>query len=295
MKPKKSQLAVSPPSPKPSQSSASSLPGYLLMAGILAFGAVSATLTLRQEPAQAPATVPVQAPAASTATVAAPSSASTQAVLTASQPTGVSAGASGPAAVQAPVASAPLSPAVPPISSVVAPASAVSQAPAAAVEPKPAAVPAREPVKKAQNKPAAKPSKKDKDAGDSLPVLSDKPVAPSKASEADSGAPVAAKPATVSSSVPEPAAKSVEKPVTKPSEADPSKPVVKAITAPALVPTPPAPVVVMATEEKAWVKLDDRRTVIVPKGSPVQGLGVYHGVDGRNAKFDAGSQPVISN
>jgi hypothetical protein len=54
------------------------------------------------------------------------------------------------------------------------------------------------------------------------------------------------------------------------------------------------PTVVTATPsgDKAWVKLDDRTTVIATKGDIVPGLGAFHGVVDREAKFDTGSLPV---
>lgn len=57
---------------------------------------------------------------------------------------------------------------------------------------------------------------------------------------------------------------------------------------------PVAPVVVLATKEKAWVRLDDRRTVIVNKGDEVPGFGRMLESDGKSVKFEKGSMPVTT-
>lgn len=57
---------------------------------------------------------------------------------------------------------------------------------------------------------------------------------------------------------------------------------------PALVSKPYAPEVMAATSEKAWVKLDEHRTVTVTKGQAVPGLGVFQGLkENGAARFDA--------
>lgn len=67
---------------------------------------------------------------------------------------------------------------------------------------------------------------------------------------------------------------------------------VKAITAEPLVHERTRPVVVMATAQKAWVKVDDKQTVIVKKGEAVPGLGLFQGADSKSAQFDSGSYPI---
>ena len=67
---------------------------------------------------------------------------------------------------------------------------------------------------------------------------------------------------------------------------------VKAITAEPLVRERTRPVVVMATAQKAWVKVDDKQTVIVKKGEAVPGLGLFQGADSKSAQFDSGSYPI---
>jgi len=68
--------------------------------------------------------------------------------------------------------------------------------------------------------------------------------------------------------------------------------VVKSARATPLVPSSAKPTVVMANGDKAWVKLDDQRTVIITKGQEVPGLGTFHGADKGAAKFDTGSVPL---
>jgi hypothetical protein len=70
------------------------------------------------------------------------------------------------------------------------------------------------------------------------------------------------------------------------------RPVVKPARATPLVPSSSKPTVVMANGDKAWVKLDDQRTVIITKGQEVPGLGTFHGADKGAAKFDTGSVPL---
>ena len=67
---------------------------------------------------------------------------------------------------------------------------------------------------------------------------------------------------------------------------------VKAVTAEPLVRERTRPVVVMATAQKAWVKVDDKQTVIVKKGEAVPGLGLFQGADSKSAQFDSGSYPI---
>lgn len=81
------------------------------------------------------------------------------------------------------------------------------------------------------------------------------------------------------------------KPAAKPA-AEGSKPVVKSMQAAPLVPSANKPTLVMANGDKAWVKLDEQRTVIITKGQDVPGLGTFHGADKNGAKFDSGTLPV---
>lgn len=81
-----------------------------------------------------------------------------------------------------------------------------------------------------------------------------------------------------------------EKPA-PPSPAE-TKPVVKSLIAPPLVPSSVTPSVVAVAGERAWVRLDDQKTVIVTKGQTVPGLGVFQGHDAKGAKFDSGTVPV---
>lgn len=73
---------------------------------------------------------------------------------------------------------------------------------------------------------------------------------------------------------------------------EPPRSVVKSARASPLVPSSTKPTVVMANGDKAWVKLDDQRTVIISKGQDVPGLGTFHGADKGAAKFDSGNVPL---
>jgi len=88
-----------------------------------------------------------------------------------------------------------------------------------------------------------------------------------------------------------PDAKPESKTVAKPT-VEAAKPVVKSMHAAPLVPTTSKPTLVMANGDKAWVKLDEQRTVIITKGQAVPGLGTFHGADKSGAKFDSGTVPV---
>ena len=52
------------------------------------------------------------------------------------------------------------------------------------------------------------------------------------------------------------------------------------------------PVVVATTEERAWVKIDHTRTVIVNRNETLPGWGKYLGPDARGAKFESGLIPT---
>lgn len=60
---------------------------------------------------------------------------------------------------------------------------------------------------------------------------------------------------------------------------------VRAVTAPPLVKVEVKPQVLAATAERAWVKLNDQRTVILNKGEALPGLGTYMGAPDGVAKF----------
>ncbi|PNG49979.1 MULTISPECIES: hypothetical protein [unclassified Variovorax] len=67
----------------------------------------------------------------------------------------------------------------------------------------------------------------------------------------------------------------------------------KPVLADAQVRGNPATVVAASpTGDKAWVRIGDQRTVIVSKGQSVPGLGVFHGAEGKGAKFDSGYLPI---
>lgn len=68
----------------------------------------------------------------------------------------------------------------------------------------------------------------------------------------------------------------------------------RAVIAEPLVREKEKPTVVMATAQKAWVRIDDKLTIIIHKGEQVQGLGTFQGFDGKAAKFDSGTFPVSS-
>ncbi len=68
----------------------------------------------------------------------------------------------------------------------------------------------------------------------------------------------------------------------------------RAVIAEPLVREKEKPTVVMATAQKAWIRLDDKLTIIIHKGEQVQGLGTFQGFDGKAAKFDSGAYPVSS-
>lgn len=75
-------------------------------------------------------------------------------------------------------------------------------------------------------------------------------------------------------------------------EPETSSGAIKPVTALPLVPLKPS--VVMATKEKAWVRLDDRRTVIVTKGDELPGLGKLLELDAKFVKFEKGTLPVTT-
>jgi hypothetical protein len=79
-----------------------------------------------------------------------------------------------------------------------------------------------------------------------------------------------------------------------PRAASPLEPVARAVTALPLVEESVSPVVLSATADKAWVKLNDRKTVIVTKGQEVAPLGIYQGLVQNKAKFDTGTVPVTT-
>lgn len=270
---------------------------YLLMSGILAFGIGAATLVLlSDDPSSEPSPVaiargeqrdapespdeaaPVPAsPASAPAPVAAPVPSTTVVGKTATtKPSAAPTAAS--AVTQPATARAPATPAPRP-----APvAAAVAARPAATSEAAPKPIPVK-------RRPAAEPAPEPEVAFTKTPpkvegkvVLKSEDPAPTPAPAARS-APAATPAETKSAGID-----------TKPAgEVEPVKPTGKSVHATPLVAPPPAkPTVVMATGEKAWVKLDDQRTVIVPKGQEVPGLGVFHGTEGRGAKFDSGVQPV---
>lgn len=69
-------------------------------------------------------------------------------------------------------------------------------------------------------------------------------------------------------------------------------PEVKAVQALPLVAETFSPVVMLATEDRAWVKVEKSRTVIVRKGESVPGLGVFMGQTANGAKFDEKVVPI---
>lgn len=72
----------------------------------------------------------------------------------------------------------------------------------------------------------------------------------------------------------------------------PTEPALKPVTARPLV--APKPRVLMATKEKAWVRIDDLRTVIVKKGDSLPELGRVLELDDKAVKFEKGTFPVTS-
>ncbi len=266
------------PSTSPSSSN-SVAPAYLLMAGILAFGLGSAYMVLRPDSAGSPE--PVRAVQQTVAAAAPSQVAEPGAASAASAP--VAEALPGAASAAAPNSgSAPVEPrAAEPAAKPVKPAPRASAPARKAVTPPPAEA---EPVAAERTK-VTRPKAP---AGDNVPLASERDIPkaeapsaerPDKAEKADKLAkPEADKPA---------------RPV-KPDEAE-SRGAVKPLTAPALVPIPAEPKVVAATDERAYVRLDEKRTVIVKKGDTVQGLGVYLGLDGAKAKFESGTLPITTN
>lgn len=55
------------------------------------------------------------------------------------------------------------------------------------------------------------------------------------------------------------------------------------------------PSVVLAAEDKAWIRIDSKNTQIFKKGQAVPGLGTYLGPDKKGAKFDTGVVPVSND
>lgn len=157
------------------------------------------------------------------------------------------------------------------------------------VEPPPVPKPAPKSAPKPAPKPASKPA----------PKPASKPAEPVKASHAP--APSAVLPPPVARPAPGPASSVPPKPpvavASPPPTPHPPAPSVgmagvRATTAMALV--PPKPVVVLATVDKAWVRLDERRTVIVSKGEALPGLGKLLETSGTTVKFENATLPIIT-
>ncbi len=308
--------------------SASNRVSIALMAAILCFGIGSAYMVLRKpETTTAPALV--SAPAPTMSPVAAPPAstpASPPASVAASAAPAPVAGSAAPASAAGTLAPNALAPALPPAT----PAAASQAAPSASASALPASSPAssampalkagvakpvetkssKQPVPKrtAAEAPLATPNRAkavdaaspdwkqtkrepvvrvldqapEKDASTALPDVdkaserstprvSDKPVDKTSADKASAAsAPVATAPRAVEAQT------------------------TRAVIAEPLVREKEKPTVVMATAQKAWIRIDDKLTIIIHKGEQVQGLGTFQGFDGKAAKFDSGSYPVSS-
>jgi hypothetical protein len=247
----------------------------VLMTSIICFGAVSAYFSLREpanETVQSTASPVILTVTAEEPTYAVPNgpvevslaegSASIEAAKTtpavASKPLPVSKPAPAAAAKPAPVvASKPVPVSKPAPAAVAKPAPVVASKPVPVSKPAPAAVAKAAPVKAGPN------------AGgkESLQVPS---VAVTQPPESQSSAPSGPQ-KVYTSQTPTP---------------------VKAVTAAPLV--PPKVVVLLATKDKAWVKIDDHRTVIVQKGEELPGFGKLLETGARSVKFEKGSVPVTS-
>ncbi len=267
----------------PSTSSNSVAPAYLLMAGILAFGLGSAFMVLRSDAPEA------------------------------AEPARLAQGPALAAPAPAPAASDSALPTEP----------AVAPAPAPAVEPSPVPAPVSEPparkdaVEAKPSKPAPKQSAPLRKVApvpvqdDAETVVVERPKVSRPKAPAGDNQPLGVERDIPKAEVPKAEVTSAERPakadktdkaegpsrvegVPRAPEAEP-RPVIKPLTAPALVPVPAEPKVVAATEDRAYVRLDDKRTVIVKKGEPVQGLGAYLGLDGVKAKFESGTLPITTH
>lgn len=286
----------------PNKQANSSWLSTLLMIGIMAFGGSAAFFVLSGAPAASKKPELTPHPTAAPATA---------------EPSGVAAAPASSAAA-APVSAQPALAVTPPTQPVVsAPAPAPSPARALAVsEPKAAVseiLPAQEPKQKASVKLKNKPqpgstTRRDKHvradrSSEGVPAVRDipdtlrraDPVTPPAVTETK--APAASEPVVDFKPVPATKAAPSKDASSEPksssqADADPEKPVVKKLRAPPLVPAASKPVVVLTSGDKAWVRVDEQKTVVVSKGQELPGLGTYRGTDGKSAKFDSGVLPV---
>jgi len=189
-----------------------------------------------------------------------------------------------------------------------APEPKVVSTPAPPRAPEPAAVPKPAPVATPVKPKAARPAGQEPLAKPSQPVevrQAQPPVVPPapalKPAPAKRVLTEQTKPSPAVSLPPAPGAKSNLPPPPSPVVASPSpkpEPVVapappraeqvevRAVTAPPLVQVEVKPVVLASSPEKAWVKLDAQRTVIVHKGQSAPGLGTYQGKPNGTPVFD---------
>lgn len=89
-----------------------------------------------------------------------------------------------------------------------------------------------------------------------------------------------------------PTAAPAEKAKPQPEAEKTATPTPKHITAEPLVKTPFKPLVVMATDAKVWVRVNEHQTQIFEKGQSVPNFGVFKESDGKSAKFESGTYPV---
>lgn len=263
---------------KNTKSKDSALPTYLLMGGVLTLGIGAAFMVLSKgdtKPTRTPApAVSAVAPvAARPAVVVVPKAAVTPA------PAPAVASAPDPAPVAPVAAATPAVPAVvgkvdkagPPPAPVVAKAAEPIVVPVKVEQPAPAPV-----VPKIKTAP--KPKEREAKRVVVRPVRA-APPAPVKTADL---------PRMALPEMPVTPQITREAPTQRIESPEPVKPVYAA----PLTATMVKPVVVLATQDRAWVRLTDQKTVIVNKGQALPELGVYRGTDGKAAKFDSGAMPI---
>lgn len=150
--------------------------------------------------------------------------------------------------------------------------------PAPAIAPKQTATPAaQKPAEKAKPPRSETASATGKTA---VPAATATPEMPRVEPQPSLGVPVPPPPSTVELKKEEP------KPITAVAPEREPRREVKAVSAAPLVKPQVKPQVIAANADRAWVKLNDQQTIIVPKGETVPGLGTFNGTVGGVAQFN---------
>lgn len=267
-----------------------------LMLAIAVFGVGSSVFVLRSNPDSAPAAkpaptteiiteasadkepspAPVALPPAPVHVERAPAPSAKPSSRPASAPAPTPAPVASPAAVKAP------SPAR------AEPPAKQTAAKAPAPEPK---APAREP---AEDKSAARNSITDSIKPTARPATMLPSTPAAKVQVLDQASPSASRQEAATPTAPAsvPAAAPAEKAKPQPEAEKTATPTPKHITAEPLVKTPFKPLIVMATDAKVWVRVNEHQTQIFEKGQSVPNFGVFKESDGKSAKFESGTYPV---